>query len=87
MDMATVAEIANPTMTPTTDAVKFTVTPKDVGSQAVRAGHMAELEERCHTLIVAAKLVLQRSENGKARLDAVSEHALSLALQIAQAPL
>ena len=87
MDMSILEGISNPTMTPLTQSVQFKITPKDVGSQAVRAGHMAELEERCHTLLVAAKLVQQRAQTGNTTLDAISEHALEAAVQIAGAPL
>jgi hypothetical protein len=67
---------------PKTAFAKFVVTPRDIGSEVVRAGHMAELEEERHALLLAAKMVLKRAEAGVIKLDAVSEYALKAAVAI-----
>lgn len=85
MNLRDMAALTNPTTTPKTAAVKFTVTEKDVGTEAVRAGNMAELEEECHMLLVAAKLALQRNRTKQSKLDAISESALETAVRIAEA--
>ena len=78
MDRANQA-VTKASTTPKTDELKFVITPKDVGSEAVRAGHMAEMEEQREVLMVAAKLVMQRAAAGNATLDAVSQNALEVA--------
>lgn len=50
--------------TPKTDFAAFTITPKDVGSQAVRPGHMAELEEERQVLLLAAKMAYRAMKSG-----------------------
>jgi hypothetical protein len=70
--------------TPRTDEVKFTVTQRDVGTEAVRAGHMAEMEEQRKVLLVAAKLVLDRARSAKSTLDAISEFSLEAAVKMAE---
>jgi hypothetical protein len=79
VDRAKAAAVARPSTTPKTDALKFTITPKDVGSEAVRAGHMAEMEEQRQVLLVAVRLVLERARSGKATLDSISQFALETA--------
>lgn len=79
--------LSQPQNAPRTNAAKFSITESDVGSEAVRPGHMADVEEERHTLLVAAKLVLLRHKTGKAKLDAISEVALDAAVKVAEAAL
>lgn len=68
--------------TPKTDFAQFTVTPRDVGSQAIRPGHMAELEQERQVLLLAAKLTLKRIRAGKvSEMDACG---LEAAIRIAE---
>lgn len=69
---------------PKTDAVKFLITPRDVGSEAVRPGHMAELEERYQVLLLSAKLTLNRLRQSGARVGAETEYALAMAIKMAE---
>lgn len=71
--------------TPKTDVAKFTITAKDVGSPAVRAGHMAELEEEHRALLIAVRIALQRGKSGHSKLDSITEHCLTAALRVAEA--
>ena len=70
--------------TPKTDFAAFTITAKDVGSPAVRLGHMAELEQERQVLLLTAKLILQRAKNGQATLDSVSEFSLGSAVKVVE---
>lgn len=69
---------------PRTTAAKFVITPLDVGSEAVRAGHMADLEERHQVLLLSAKLVLERIRKGGVAIGAPYEFALQAAIQVAE---
>lgn len=64
--------------TPRTDSARFRITSLDVGSEAVRLGHMAELEHEHYVLITAAKLALHRLQNSG---DAVAVFALQAAIK------
>ena len=70
--------------TPATDAAKFTITQRDIGSEAVRPGHMAELEEQRQVLLLAAKLVLGRIRVAKIQIGATYEYALAMAIKQAE---
>lgn len=70
--------------TPQTAAATFTITPRDVGSEAVRPGHMADLEERHQVLLLSAKLALRRIQASGAGIGAETEHALKVAIQMAE---
>ena len=85
MDRARAAAVKQPSSTPITDGARFTITPLDVGSEAVRPGMMADVEAHRQALFVAAKIVLQRHNAGQSTLDAVSQHALDTAVRIAEA--
>lgn len=84
MDRANEA-VAQASRTPKTDVAKFTITARDVGTEAVRPGHMAELEEQRQALLLAAQIVLQRGRRGQSKLDSVSEHVLETAIKVAGA--
>ena len=84
MERATEQQVERPHVragTPATDAAKFIVTERDVGTEAVRVGHMAELEEQRQVLLLAAKLILGRIRAGQIQVGAVYEYALSMAIK------
>ena len=85
MDRASAQAVRQTSNTPKTDEVRFLITARDVNTEAVRPGHMAEMEEQRQVLLVAAKLVLQRAEAGKTTLDAISQFALESAVKMAEA--
>ena len=64
----------------------FVITPKDVGTEAVRPGCMADLEERLEVLLTAAKLVQQRLEQSKIAIGAPYEYALKAGIRVAERP-
>lgn len=69
--------------TPLTDAGKFTITRLDVGTEAVRAGVVAEIEGDREVLIAAVKLALRRIEG---RFDdALTVTALQGAIRVVEA--
>jgi hypothetical protein len=73
--------------TPATDAARFTITSRDVGTEAVRAGNMAELEESRMVLLLAAKLALGRIRAGNIAIGAPFEYALDRAIKMAEGKL
>lgn len=72
--------------TPLTDSARFTVTKLDVGSEAVRPGLMAEIEQERQMLLLAAKLVLGHVRAGGIPIGAAHELALENAIRIAELP-
>lgn len=87
MDRAGEQAVKKTSNTPKTDEVRFLITFRDVNTEAVRPGHMAEMEEQRKVLLVAAKVVLQRAATWKTTLDSISEFALESAVKIAEAEL
>lgn len=85
MDRASEQAVKKTSNTPKTDEVRFLITVRDVNTEAVRPGHMAELESQRKVLLVAAKVVLQRAAQGKTTLDSISEFALESAVKMAEA--
>ncbi len=85
MDRAREAAVKKRRTTTLTEGAKFTITALDVGTDAVRPGMMADLEAQRQALLVAAKLVLMRHNAGQSSLDYVSQHALDVAVKIAEA--
>ena len=84
MDRATSEVLEQRRQTPKTEGAKFVVTELDVGTVAVRHGHMADLEERHQVLLAAAKLVLTRVGEGKAVIGAAHEWALRCAIAMSE---
>lgn len=74
-------EFSNASETPKTDAATFVITAKDVGSPAVRPGHMAELEEHRQAMLLTCKLVLRRVRKGNIPIGAAYEMALEYAIK------
>lgn len=83
MERHTVAAVAKPGFTPRTAEATFVISSLDVGSQAVRPGCMADLEQEREVLLLAAKLVLERIRRGGA-LDSICEYALDAAIKQAR---
>ena len=71
--------------TPKTEAAKFTITAMDIGTQAVRPGHMAELEEERLALLLACKATLTRIRSGVG-ISAMHEFMLEAAVKVAETP-
>lgn len=70
-----------------TEDSTFTITALDVGTQAVRRGCMAVVEEERNVLLAAAKVALHRLQSRKpADMDGVAEFALEAAVKMAEAP-
>lgn len=74
-----------PSTTRVTDAATFTITALDVGSQAVRPGCMAELEQERELLLQAAKLTLSRIRSGRNPIGATYEFVLDAAIRMVEA--
>ena len=64
----------------------FVITPKDVGTEAVRPGCMADLERRNAALIAAAKLLLNRVRESNISIGATYEFVLQNAVDRAELP-
>ena len=75
-----------PPPTPITAGATFTITPLDVGSDAVRPGCMADLEQQHALLLIAGRAVLKRIQARKIEVGAVFEYALERAIQICETP-
>jgi hypothetical protein len=71
--------------TPVTDSARFVITARDVGSDAIRPGIAAQLEQERAVLLLAAKLVLGRIRAGQVGIGAAYEHALATAIKAAEA--
>lgn len=82
----TAGQLATTVKTPLTDGARFTVTAKDVGSEAVRPGLMAELETERAVLLSAAKIALAHIRKGDVGIGAPYELLLSAAVALAEAP-
>lgn len=65
-----------------TEASKFTITAKDVGTEAVRPGCMADLEQQRNLLLAAAKMARKRLQDGGG--DALALTALNTAIAAAR---
>lgn len=65
--------------TPKTQEATFTITARDVGTDAVRPGNMAQLEEERRAPLLACKAVLGRMREGGS-LSAVHEFMLECAV-------
>jgi hypothetical protein len=72
--------------TPLTDAARFTITKLDVGSEAVRPGLAAELEQERRMLLMAARLVLSRLRAARIDIGSPYEFALEQAIKLAELP-
>lgn len=72
--------------TPQTEAATFVITPKDVGSKAVRPGVMAELEQERRVLLLACRTVLNRIQGSKIAIGAHYEFMLESAVKAAELP-
>lgn len=70
--------------TPLTDAARFTITKVDVGSEAVRAGIAAQIEQDRLVLLGAAKLALRRLRASGTPFDGVAESMLDNAIKVAE---
>jgi hypothetical protein len=66
--------------TPKTQAATFTITPRDVGSEAVRPGHMADVELQRRALLLACKAVQGRIKAGL-QMSAALEYMLDVAIR------
>ena len=87
MDRLNSAALSNPAVeTPRTAEATFTITPLDVGTKAVRPGHMADMEQQRDVLLIAAKLALKQIQGSGIRIGGQFEFALAAAIQIAEAP-
>lgn len=71
-------------LTPLTAAATFRITGLDVGTEAVRPGCMAEVEEGRHVLLSAAKIVLRRLREGHISIGAAHEAALENAIRVVE---
>lgn len=69
--------------TPKTEEATFTITARDVGSAAVRPGHMAELEAEHRVLLAACKAVLHRIRSGGVAIGASYEYMLQASIMAA----
>lgn len=78
------AEVTEKPATPKTDAATFTITARDVGSKAVRPGHMAELEEERKVLLLTAITVLNRIRGSNIQIGAPYEFMLESAIKTVQ---
>lgn len=65
-----------------TEGATFTVTEKDLGTQAVRPGCMAELEDQRDVLLAASRMALARLETSEG--DALAVIALRAAIAAAR---
>lgn len=79
-----VERIATAVKTPLTDAARFVITPKDVGSDAVRPGLMAELEHERYLLLCAARVALAHIKAGNIGIGAGYEFLLEAAVKVAE---
>ena len=84
VDRANEQAVRKTSNTPKTDEVRFLITVRDVGTEAVRPGHMAEMEEQRKVLLIAAKLALLRAQRGKYELDGLTQFALEAAVKMAE---
>jgi hypothetical protein len=75
--------LAAASRTPKTAEATFTITAVDVGSEAVRPGHMAELEVENRVLLEACKAVLHRIRSGGIAIGATHEYMLHAAITAA----
>ena len=80
MDRAAAAVTAKPSSTPITEGARFRITDLDVGTEAVRPGCMAVLEDHRKVLLTAATVALHRIKSSKAPSDAVTQYALQTAI-------
>jgi hypothetical protein len=69
--------------TPKTKEATFTITALDVGTPAVRPGHMAELEAENQVLVAACKAILHRLRAGGISIGATYEYMLHAAITAA----
>lgn len=69
--------------TPKTEEATFTITALDVGSPAVRPGHMADLEAENRVLLAACRTVLHRIRSSGIAIGAAYEYALQAAITAA----
>lgn len=73
------------TETPKTVSATFEITPLDVGSRAVRPGHMAELEQERDALLLVCKLALRRLQSQNVSIGAPYEALLEFTIKAAEA--
>lgn len=86
MDRANPAVVDAPRdLTPRTTAATFRITELDVGTEAVRPGSMAVIEEERRMLLLAVKLALNRIRACNICIGAAQEYALETAIKTAEA--